>query len=255
MTDVDLVATRNVAFAAGAFNVRDLGGLRTETGAPLRRGLVYRADGLHRLPVEEVERLAELGVRTVVALRTTDELETAASVRASGIAVLHLLVLREVWPHDAYGEAETADPVSFLVARYLEMLDEGRAAIGAVFELLATSSRRPLAFHCSAGKDRTGVVAALLLSALGVGDDAIASDYAASAAAMEKLVAWVRERRPEAADAMNAQPKAILSCPEEAMHGFLSALRTRYGSVEGYLAGVGVSEATMASVHTALVDD
>jgi protein tyrosine/serine phosphatase len=258
VTDLDVstssTAGRRVAFASGAFNVRDLGGLRTELGGRLRPGLVYRADGLHRLPAEEVRRLAELGVRTVVDLRTAGELEVAASVKGDGIVVLHLPVLREVWPHDAFSDEETADPVAFLIARYLEMLDEGPAAISSVFELLSTPACRPLAFHCSAGKDRTGVVAALVLGALGVPDDVIAADYAASAEAMEKLVAWVRERRPEAADSMNAQPKAILSCPADAMHGFLDAVRERYGSVEGYLARIGVTEATMSAVHTALVD-
>lgn len=243
---------RRLPFASGAFNVRDLGGLPTEDGGNLARGLVYRADGLHRLPSAEVERLAAAGIRTVVDLRTSGELEIAASVRGEGIAVLHLPVLREVWPHDAFSEEETADPVAFLVARYVEMLDEGRAAIAAIFGLLADEERRPLAFHCSAGKDRTGVVAALVLGLLGVPDDVIAEDYAASAEAMDQLVAWVREHRPESADAMAAQPKAILSCPAEAMHGFLDRVRSDFGSIDGYLAEIGVPEATIAAIRAAL---
>lgn len=252
--DVDGSSSRHLTFAAGAFNVRDLGRLRTSDGQRVRPGLVYRADGLHRLPVADVERLAEAGIRTVVDLRTSGELEVAASVQGAGIVVLHLPVLRAVWPADAFSVDETADPVAFLIARYIEMLDEGREAIAAIFEVLASESRRPLAFHCSAGKDRTGVVAALLLGLLGVPDEVIADDYAISAAAMEKLVAWVREHRPESADAMAAQPAAMLSCPADAMHGFLDHVRTAWGSIDAYLADIGVPADTIATVREALLE-
>jgi protein-tyrosine phosphatase len=250
----DLHLERHVPFAAGAFNVRDLGGLRTIGGEVLRRGVVYRADGLHRLPPDEIRRLAALGVRTVVDLRSAGELATAASIEAEDIVVLHLPVLRDTWSHDAFADGErTVDAVSFLVDRYLEMLDEGAAAIGSVFELLGTEGCRPLAFHCSAGKDRTGVIAALLLASVGVADDDIADDYTTSAAAMAKLVDWVRTQRPEAADAMARQPAAFLSCPPEAMHVFLARVRLRWGSVDRYLDSIGVGAPTRAGVRAALL--
>lgn len=255
MTDRSaLTIDRNVPFGAGAFNVRDLGGLQTMSGEPLRRGVAYRADGLHRLPTEEIERLASLGVRTVVDLRSDGEVDVAASIAAEGIVVLHLPVLRDVWSHDAFdGGASPVDAVTFLVERYLEMLDEGAGAIAAIFELLAASSCRPLAFHCSAGKDRTGVIAALLLALLGVPDDDIADDYTTSAAAMDKLVEWVRTQRPEAADAMAKQPAVFLSCPPEAMHVFLARVRARWGSVERYLDSIGVDATTRDSVRAAFL--
>lgn len=250
----DLHLERHVPFAAGAFNVRDLGGLRTIGGEVLRRSVVYRADGLHRLPPDEIRRLAALGVRTVVDLRSAGELATAASIEADDIVVLHLPVLRETWSHDAFADGEaTVDAVTFLVDRYLEMLEEGSTAIASIFELLSTDACRPLAFHCSAGKDRTGVIAALLLASVGVPDDDIADDYTTSAAAMAKLVEWVREQRPEAADAMARQPAAFLSCPPEAMHVFLARVRLRWGSVDGYLGSIGVEPATLAAVRETLL--
>lgn len=255
MTDLDLSAAddRHVRFAVGAFNVRDLGGLRTMAGETLRRGVVYRADGLHRLPIEEVERLASLGVRTVVDLRTAGEIDVAASMAAEGITVVHLPVLREVWAHERFDGDAVSDAVTFLVERYLEMLEEGTEAIRAIFGLVAAAESRPLAFHCSAGKDRTGVIAALLLSLVGVPDDDIAEDYTTSAAAMDKLVEWIRAQRPEAADAMAQQPAVFLSCPPEAMHVFLARVRDRWGSVEGYLEGIGVDEATRTAVRAAFL--
>lgn len=243
---------RSVAFATGAFNVRDLGGLSVVSGGYVRRGCVYRADGLHRLPVAELQRLAAMGVRTVVDLRTTGELAKDASICADGILVVHLPVLREVWTDSVLTPGETADPVAFLLGRYLEMLDQGREAIAAVFELLASATRRPLAFHCSAGKDRTGVVAALVLALLGVADDDIADDYAASAEAMEKLADWMRENRPEAAASLALEPSAIASCPAEVMHAVLHEVRSTWASTEGYLRSIGVSDETMSSVRCAL---
>lgn len=247
-------ADRHVVFGAGAFNVRDLGGLRTISGELLRRGVAYRADGLHRLPAAEIQRLHELGVRTVVDLRSAGEIGDAASMAADGIVVLHLPVLRDVWSHDAFAEGVApVDAVTFLVERYLEMLEEGAPAIAAIFELLATSGARPLAFHCSAGKDRTGVIAALLLSSLGVADDDIAEDYTTSAAAMDKLVEWIVAQRPDAADVMARQPAVFLSCPPEAMHVFLARVRQQWGSVDQYLESIGVETGTRASVRAAFI--
>lgn len=257
MTDLSSATSgdRHVPFEAGAFNVRDLGGLRTIGGESLRRGVAFRADGLHRLPADEIERLAALGVRTVVDLRTAGEIDVAASMTAEDIAVVHLPVLRDVWSHEDLGaDAAPMEAVTFLVERYLEMLEEGAEAIAAIFALLAHEGSRPLAFHCSAGKDRTGVIAALLLSSLGVPDDDIAEDYTTSAAAMDKLVEWIRAQRPEAADAMAKQPAVFLSCPPEAMHVFLARLRERWGSVRAYLASIGVESSTLESVRAAFLD-
>ena len=248
-------AERRFAFEHGCFNARDLGGLVTGDGRRLRSGVVYRADGLHRLPPGEVERLAAAGIRTVVDLRTAAELEAAPSFGgAEGIEVHHLPVLREVWPRDQFGPEIDDDPVGFLVDRYAEMLDEGRDAIAAVFALLADPTRRPLAFHCSAGKDRTGVVAGLVLGLAGVPDDDIADDYASSAEAMAELVAWIKQHRPQAATAMDDQPAAFLSCPADAMHGFLDVVRSRFGSVGSYLASIGVPDETVTAVLDALVE-
>ena len=246
---------RRFAFEHGCFNARDLGGLVTVDGRRLRSGVVYRADGLHRLPPGEVERLAAAGIRTVVDLRTAAELEVAPSFASVGdIEVHHLPVLREVWPRDQFGAEIDDDPVGFLVARYSEMLDEGRDAIAAVFALLADPARRPLAFHCSAGKDRTGVVAGLVLGLAGVPDDDIADDYASSAEAMAELAAWIRRYRPQAATSMDDQPAAFLSCPAPAMHGFLDIVRSHFGSVASYLASIGVRDETVAAVLDALVE-
>jgi protein-tyrosine phosphatase len=111
----------------------------------------------------------------------------------------------------------------------------------------------PLVFHCAAGKDRTGVVAAIVLDVLGVGDEDIADDYSLSRLGMDRFKAWILETYPEAADAMSDQPQAFLDAPAEAMHLFLSGLRERYGSADEYAAAHGVSADVLDAVRENLL--
>ena len=244
-----LSRTRHVA-CDGAFNIRDLGGYPTADGRSVRWQVLYRADGLHRIPAAAASSLDHLGWRTVLDLRTAGEVE-AGAFRAAGVDVIHLPVLRTTW-----GVPEVADvePVPFLSTHYLQMLDVGAGAIAAAFEVLASTARLPVVFHCSAGKDRTGVVAALVLSVLGVPDDVVAADYHLSATAVEQLVAWLLATQPDLREEMARQPKAFLSCPPEAMLAFLDELRLRHGSVEAYLTSIGVAAATLDRLRESLLE-
>ncbi len=234
----------------GAFNIRDLGGYATAGGQTVRWQVLYRADGLHRIPAEGTAALDHLGWRTVLDLRTGAEVD-AGAYRSGSCELIHLPILRATW---GIPEVTDVEPVEFLSSHYLQMLDEGAPAIDAAFTILASSARLPAVFHCSAGKDRTGVLAALVLSALGVPDDVIAADYHLSASAVDQLVAWLRATRPELSEEMARQPKAFLSCPPEAMHTFLDALRVRHGSVEGYLVGIGVEADTLVRLRQVLLE-
>lgn len=234
----------------GAFNIRDIGGYSTASGRTIRCGLVYRADGLHRIPPGGASRLGHLGWRTVIDLRTTAEV-AAGVFRADGVEVVNLPILRATW---GIPEVTDIDPVEFLSDHYLEMLDEGAAAIAASIAILGSPTRLPAVFHCSAGKDRTGVLAALVLSSLGVPDEVVAADYHLSAVAVERLVAWLKATRPDLSEEMSRQPKALLSCPPEAMHTFLRGVRGRFGSVEGYLIGIGIGADGVRQLRNVLLD-
>lgn len=234
----------------GVFNLRDLGGYRTNRGFTTRWRTVFRADGLHRIPARSARSLDHLGVRTVIDLRTDRE-EASGVCRLPGAETVHAPILREPWDADAFPHID--DPVQFLVERYLYMLVNGAGAVKTVFEALAAARQRPVVFHCAAGKDRTGVVAGLLLAALGVSDETIAHDYALSAAAMKQLLLWLQVHEPEAVDAMTQQPAALLACPQAAMTTFLKHVRTRYGSVPGYLTEAGVPSTLLADVRNALL--
>lgn len=249
MTFTDAVTalpTRHVV-CDNAFNVRDLGGYRTFDGRAVRWRRLFRADGLHRVAGED---LAELGLRTVIDLRTPAEVEIGT--HESRAQLVHLPVLQETW--DPTSVVDAVDATGFLVDRYLEMLDVGAPAFAAAVEILASADRLPAVFHCSAGKDRTGVLASLVLAVLGVSDHQIAADYHLSALAMDQLVAWLAANRPDLVDVMAAQPQHFLECPPEAMLELLDRLRARYGDAESYLLGAGVSSRTLDALRYAMLE-
>jgi len=244
--------TRHVRLAA-LFNVRDLGGYIGTDGRSTRWQTLYRADSINRASGDDLDRLAALGLRTVLDLRTPGELEQRGRfpVESVPVAYHHLPVIQETW--GAWIDDLEVDPVSFLVSRYLEMLDEGGPALAAALEVLADPDSYPAVFHCAAGKDRTGVLAAVVLSLLGVADDDIAHDYGLSAPAMVALVDWVRVNVPEALDTMTDQPAAFLAAPPQAMADLLAIVRARHGSMAGYVAGLGVPSAAVAALRANLL--
>ncbi len=233
------------------FNVRDLGGLPAAGGLSVRRGLVYRADGVHRLAGDDLEAARALGLRTVIDLRTADEVGRGRfPADEYPVAWHHLPVLRRIWSDDDLVPGEGA--AAFLRDRYLDMLVHGGESIARAVELMAEG--RPTLFHCAAGKDRTGVVAALVLGLLDVPHDHIVADYHASAGAMAAFVDWLTIEFPQALDAMTSQPPEYLEAPAEAMHGFLGEVEDRYGSVADLANHLGVSDHTIDRLRAALLE-
>jgi protein-tyrosine phosphatase len=233
----------------GVFNLRDLGGYQAVDGRRTRWRTLFRADGLHRsAPAHPTIR--GLGWRTVLDLRTLAERDLGAYA-CEGVDVVHLPVLRQTW--DSTEDTVDGDAVSFLAARYLDMAEEGAAAIATAFEIIASPGRLPAVFHCSAGKDRTGVLAALVLATVGVEDRDIAADYALSGRAMAKLAGWLAVEHPDVMDGMAQQSAALLACPPDAILRFLRSLRARFGSTDGYLSSIGVNAEARESVREALL--
>ena len=229
------------------FNLRDLGGYVGVDGRTVRWRTLFRGDGVHRLTPEV---FAELGVRTVLDLRT--EAEITERGRADGAHDWHHLpVLRTVWEPSWVTEELAVE--RFLADRYLVMLEDGAESLGAAIHLLADPQRLPAVFHCAAGKDRTGVLAALVLSLLGVDDDDNAADYGLSRLGMDRMVEYVRVTYPDRFDTMAGQPAAFLGAPEAAMELVLADLRAAHGSVEGYAATVGVGEDVIGALRANLL--
>jgi protein tyrosine/serine phosphatase len=232
--DMTRAHERHVPFDS-VFNFRDLGGYRTADGQHVQWRRVFRADGVHRLSIAD---LAPFGIRTVVDLRTLGERDERGHFLHDEIVSHHLPMMERTWEHA--GVLPDMDAADYLAARYVDMLETGPAALAGTMRLLADPAAVPLVFHCAAGKDRTGVVAAMLLSVLGVDDDTIATDYALSGTGTARFTEWLRAERPEALADMQAAPTAFMASPIEAMHRFLRLVRDTHGSAEAYLAEIGV---------------
>jgi protein tyrosine/serine phosphatase len=232
------------------FNFRDLGGHTGVDGRPVHFGRLYRSDSLHRMTETDGEVFASLGMRTVLDLRRPYEIDRDGRVPdLSGLAYFNVHPVHREWNPALYDPA--AGPHRYLADRYLDMAEEGIEGIGSALRLIAEPDRAPLVMHCYAGKDRTGVLAALTLSLLGVSDEDIAADYSRSEAAQATITARIRQERPLTTEADT--PIHFVVCPPQAMLIFLTELAERYGSVRGYTAAAGVTERDVAALRAHLL--
>jgi protein-tyrosine phosphatase len=240
---------RSIQFGV-VFNVRDLGGLAAADGRSVQPRRLFRADGVHRLDGDDLDLARALELRTVLDLRTAEEVERGRfPVERIPVEWHHLPLLRRMWSEDDLKPTNGA--AAFLAERYLAMVEQSGPTLGRAVELLAEGT--PALFHCAAGKDRTGVVAAFVLGLLGVGADDIAADYHQSASNMAAFQQWIRDEHPEAADAMTQQPPEYLDAPPEAMLGFLDAIDRRHGSMEGLATDLGIASATVDRLRATLL--
>ncbi len=238
----------------GPANFRDLGGYPTVDGRRLRRGRVFRSDSLSHMSETDTRHVAEvLGVVTVVDLRAAREVETFGHgpLGTMGLVVHHLPIIDET-----RGErAENApDPAKLgLEELYRLMLERFGERFAAVLEVIADPANQPVVFHCAAGKDRTGLVAALLLSALGVDDDVVAADYAITAEHMDELVARHRARARMSA-AYAEVSESLFAAEASVMRAVLEAVRTDYGSAAEYLVAHGLEPGALEHLRSSLLE-
>jgi protein-tyrosine phosphatase len=232
---------------AGTYNVRDIGGYRTHDGRTTRWRRFFRADSLHRLPPEAQATLLKHGVRTVIDLRRTDELDTAPNVFATATSVTyyHRSLLPDVRPVPGHPRS--------LVDTYRHMLDERQEQIRTTLQLLVAPGGLPGMVHCTAGKDRTGVITALILGLLGVPEDTIIEDYALSATYLGAPFFAEAQQRALARGVPWEQYAPLVGAAPEYMQATLQYLHERYGGIMAYIRGVGLSETQIATLQTALV--
>ncbi|WP_019630104.1 tyrosine-protein phosphatase [Actinomadura atramentaria] len=248
-----------------AANVRDLGGIRFPGGATAP-GRLLRGDALNGLTDADAERLAPL--RTVVDFRTANEIETNGADRLPpGAEHVHLPVgggdLKAFYDIVAEGDPERQRATfggdrteRFMLAanRNFVAVDDERASFAEALRLVADAGRLPLLFHCTAGKDRTGWMAAIVLTILGVPRETIMADYLRSnhyhQRGRAKLLAFLRDT------GQMKEPELLLPLLEQRpayLEAAFAEADARYGSFAGFLAdGLGADEALLAAVRAAL---
>jgi len=232
---------------AGTLNFRDAGGYPAAGGGRTRWRRLLRSDGLHRLEPAGWAVLAGLGLRTVLDLRTSYEAEIAPSplddLATSGALTMHVSLI---------GEDLAAVPGD-LGEIYDYVIDRQGAAIGAAIRCLARPAGLPALVHCTAGKDRTGIVVALALAAVGVPDRFIAADYALTSVYIDPGDTPTIGHVSEGAGLEKDLTAALLASPPELILRTLDRARERGGSIAGYLAAHGVSGAELGGLRAALV--
>ncbi|GAA2245303.1 MULTISPECIES: tyrosine-protein phosphatase [Kitasatospora] len=214
-------------------NFRDLGGYRTEDGRTVRWGALYRSDSLAKLAGEpDRERFRALGIRTVIDLRYPWEIEARGRVPEDlGVAYHNLSI--EHRPYDQAALGPETDTAAFLAERYAEVAEDGVKELRRVLEVIAADGG-PLVFHCASGKDRTGIVAALVLDLLGVPEETVVADFALTGLATERLIADWRAANP----GHELNWPGYGTAPAVLMRLFLDGLAERHGSVRGYVGEV-----------------
>jgi protein-tyrosine phosphatase len=241
---------RIVPFDA-CFNFRDLGGYETADGRHVRWGAVFRSDTLHRLTTADRHRALALGVRTVIDLRSIGELERNGGFPRADEVTFHHLPLEEEIPRDP-PHPETPEPPPGEI--YTEIATAGKTSAARVLRVIA-EGEHAVVFHCASGKDRTGIIAALLLSALGVPDATIVADYHLTERSLGPAVAWAEANEPQLAELLARFPPWMLRAPTATMHAFLDSLRDRHGSIEGYLVDAGLEAEVVEVLRARLLVD
>jgi hypothetical protein len=255
-----MIATSSGPRFPGLFNFRDLGGRPTVNGRVVRPGRLYRSDSIARVGPLDRAAVASSGLRTVIDLRRPTERAKNGHVKGSGLVVHEIDIQPFRWPKPILAHS---DMPGFLADRYLEIAEralDGARPMGAALRVIADERAWPLVIQCAAGKDRTGVVTAVVLCLLGVADDVVADDFALSASSESRHRAWVttfvdagatiapdgpRPTADELAALMRphrspTDGRTTNPAPREAMLDFLARLRHRHGSVQDYALSAGL---------------
>jgi len=236
----------------GCFNFRDLGGYRTRDGGQMRTGRVYRSDGLHHLSGGDVDLLCgELQLGLVIDLRSLDEVEEDGVGRIGERAVVQSLPL---FPHARSSKARTqagVDMPSDMGELYYLMLMAASDPIAEVVRMLS-SADAPSVFHCSAGKDRTGIISALLLSLIDVPEETIVADYAFS----RQNIGQINERLSHSETyqhLMTNLPEGAYDADPAAMESFLARVRHEHGSMGKWAERAGIDTNTREGLKATLL--
>lgn len=259
-------------------NARDLGGLTTVDGRHLRSGLLLRADSLHRLTDVDLEVLAGLKLACVIDFRNLEEAARVGLDRLPTPAPRHVPLpildpdhdvdlfelISDVLRGDADGteldflrdEAAGGGAAGLMLGLYRRFVSStlARASLAQALRLVATPDALPLLFHCTAGKDRTGWLAAVILSALRVDRGTIVADYLRtndhSQATVEFVVSLLVGKVND--------PRVIvpmLQAREEYLAAAFAEADQRYGGMDGYLReGLGADDALLAALRANLLD-
>jgi protein-tyrosine phosphatase len=231
----------------GLYNVRDLGGYPLDSvragRSRVKRGLLYRGGDLCPLSPEDRAVLEQRDIRTVVDFRDGGEKETAPDGAIGTARYLYELPIEAGNTLDFTGVRTGTNGTALMEELYRLIVDEARPQYRELFGILSEPRHTPLLFHCAAGKDRTGIGAALILSALGVNREIIYDDYLLSAVCLkDKYASWI-------AAAPHSEP--LMSVRRSYLDAAFDAIDGDFGGVDAYVRDeLGVDTELLRALYT-----
>lgn len=245
----------------GIYNLRDLGGYETVDGHTVKTGCLFRSDELHTLTDADLEAVANLGVRVLFDLRNEGERTLKPNPSLAGVIVHERQAPmpegagRTLEEQVAQGDRPVQADDEEFGSIYITLLTYLGKELRHIVELAADAAENPLLFHCVAGKDRTGITAAILLGLLGVPDETILDDYELttklwSPMRMEQLAGLIAEHNLDADNLL-----LTVSARRPVLAKALAHIHETYGSFEAYAQqALEVDEATIAKLRAALLE-
>ena len=234
-------------------NFRDIGGYPTADGRRVVWGKVYRSGRLGRASESDLTYLENLGMKLVLDLRDDGEIDRHPDILPHNCRYEHIHIAE----HELVGRSDVIFKRQHLLHHFTEayktsLVDRGAKGYGQVLKVLSEEENLPAVLHCTAGKDRTGVLAAIVLGILDVMDEDIIQDYTLSAPYMkEGINRWNSD--PRMAEAIKNLPEYRLEASPESMALLLSTLKGEYGSVRGYVEAQGVKESLIHRLENTLL--
>ena len=232
----------------GCFNFRDIGGYLNQDGKKVKKGLYFRAGRQDRMTDKDLAQLSDLNIATQIDLRKQEEVldQGRGPLEAMGANYINIAVIPE----------GGSDKLNKLVGdtgisgkRYLGYLEFGPTSWLRLFGILAEQENLPVLLHCTAGKDRTGVSTAFLLSILGVSRDIIEADYLLTNLDTERQADFIESTvgYPEGYD--REKMISIAGVPRDAMKDFLDEWNQKWGSAVEYLQKIGITNDQMDMIR------
>ena len=238
----------------GLLNVRDLGGHSTEDGSETEYGQVVRADSIRRLTDAGWQALLDYGIKTIIDLRTDQELEADPPAEMP-LEISHISLFDEdplVFMKVESVAEDAPDAATATRDVYLIFLESFKHNVAAAIRAVAQAPEGGVVVHCMGGKDRTGLITAFLLHIAGVDTEQIAADYALSEERLKpRHEEWFASAETEAE---RERLRRIAQTPAESIVGVFEELERRHGSVEGYLRTASLSDEDLARARARLRD-
>ena len=230
----------------GTHNTRDLGGYKKNDGQITCEGQLLRSDGLQNLSDEDIERLYLYGVRVIIDMRSVGEISQSkcAMKDYKDVKYYHIPLLDHI-----HSESDGLDFPPSLSEMYIDLYENSKKNISEVLRVILNNPDSCVLYNCMAGKDRTGIISALMLMLSGVEDDDVIADYSATE---DYLIDFIVNRKKFLSNHKINIPEYLFMAPANEMELTIKWLYENYNTIYEYLLSLGLSEQEIKTLKSKL---